>query len=415
MRVLIVTVGTWGDVAPYLGLGLRLKAAGHEVALSTHQRFAQAVLTHGLHHRPLPADPWQEMRSPDDRRLARTATAPLKLSRAVRHFRSFLPRLTDGMLEAARQGTDVLLASSLADPLCRPVAEALRVPCLGAYLQPTAPTAAFAPLALHGFPSLGPQGNLLAAHALRSLTSHAFAPAVTRLRRQLDLPRRHRGATGRAPRSRAIYHGFSPAVVPPPPDWPADLRVCGYWWPPRPTGWRPDSRIVDFLRAGPAPVFVSFGSFAGTDAPALSALVAEALRTADLRGIVQSGWSGLHVEGDNVLTVSEVPHDWILPRSAAVVHHAGAGTTAAGLRAGVPAVPVPGQLDQYFWATRLVALGSAPTCVPHRRLTARLLADALRRAVEDPSFRARTARIADHLATEDGAAPVLAALTRLGR
>ncbi|MFC7017971.1 glycosyltransferase [Streptomyces viridiviolaceus] len=414
MRVLIVTVGTWGDVAPYLGLGLRLQAAGHEVALTTHLRFAEAVLTHGLHHHPLPADPWHEIRSPHGRRLARAATAPVKLGRALRHFQSFLPRLTDGVLEAVRQGADVLLASSLADPLCRPVAEALRVPCLGAYLQPTAPTGAFAPLALSGCRSLGPRGNLLAAHALRSLTSHAFAPAVTRLRRQLDLPLRHRGATGRAPRSKVIYHGFSPVVVPRPRDWPAELQVCGYWWPPRPTGWRPDSRIVDFLRAGPAPVFISFGSFAGAEATELSALVAEALRTAGMRGIVQSGWSGLHVEGDDILTVSEVPHDWILPRTAAVVHHAGAGTTAAGLRAGVPAVPVPGQLDQYFWADRLVAMGSAPTCVPHQRLTAPLLADALRRAVGDPSYRARTGRIADRLATEDGAAPVLAALTRLG-
>ncbi|MEU9588839.1 glycosyltransferase [Streptomyces sp. NPDC048219] len=415
MRVLIVTVGTWGDVAPFLGLGLRLREAGHEVTLATHLRFAGAVTAHGLHHHPLAADPRHELQSPAGSRLARAATAPVKLGRALRYFQSFLPRLTDGVLEAVRQGTDVLLASALADPLCRPVAEAMRVPCLGAYLQPTAPTGAFAPLALGGCRSLGARGNLLASHALRSLTSHAFAPAVAGLRRQLDLPPRRRGVTGRAPRSDVIYHGFSPVVVPRPRDWPAELRVCGYWWPPSPSGWRPDSRIADFLDAGPAPVLIGFGSLAGTDAKGLSALVAEALRMAGLRGIVQSGWSGLHVEGEDILTVSEVPHDWLLPRTAAVVHHAGAGTTAAGLRAGVPAVPLPGQLDQYFWASRLVALGSAPTCLSHRRLTAPVLADALRRAVGDPSYRARTGRIADRLAGEDGAAPVLTALTRLGR
>ncbi|KAF3463434.1 glycosyltransferase [Streptomyces sp. Tu 3180] len=410
MRLLIVTVGSWGDVAPCIGLGVRLRTAGHTVALATHARFADAVRTQGLDFRPLPADPERLFGSADGQRLVRAASAPARLARTLRLGRVFLSRLGRGVLAAAQEGADVVLASALADPLCGPVTEALRLPRLGIYLQPVLPTGAFPPLALAGCRSLGPRGNRLAANALRSVTSHAFAPAVADLRRQLGLPGRPTGAAGRAPRSHTICHGFSPAVVPPPPDWPARARVCGYWWPVPPAGWRPDDRLTAFLSAGPAPVFVGLGSFVAADAARLSALITRALRKAGLRGIVQSGWTDLHVESEDVLTVSEVPHEWLFPRMAAVVHHGGAGTTAAGLRAGVPAVPVPGQLDAYFWAARLTALGSAPTHVPYRDLTASRLAEALRHAVDDPAYRIRSRGIADRLKAEDGAARVLTAL-----
>lgn len=410
VRLLIVTVGSWGDVAPCIGLGVRLRAAGHSVALATHSRFVDAVRVQGLEFRPLSADPEVLFESVDGQRLVRAANGPARVVRTLRLGRAFLSRLGSGMLAAAQEGTDVVLASALADPLCGPICEALSLPRLGIYLQPVLPTGAFPPPVLGGRRSLGQRGNMLAATVLRSVTSRAFAPAVADLRRQLGLPGRPAGAAGRAPRSRTICHGFSPAVVPPPRDWPGRAHVCGYWWPVHPAGWRPDDRLTAFLQAGPAPVFVGLGSFVAADTERLGALITRALRKAGLRGIVQSGWTDLHVDAEDVLTVSDVPHAWLFPRMAAVVHHGGAGTTAAGLRAGVPAVPVPGQLDAYFWAARLTALGSAPTHIPYRHVTATRLADALRHAVGDPAYRIRSRRIAERLSGEDGAVRVLAAL-----
>ncbi|WP_346268717.1 nucleotide disphospho-sugar-binding domain-containing protein [Streptomyces sp. So13.3] len=117
--------------------------------------------------------------------------------------------------------------------------------------------------------------------------------------------------------------------------------------------------------------------------------------------------------GDDVLTVDEVPHHWLFPRMAAVVHHAGAGTTAAGLRAGVPAVPVPAQMDAPFWAARLTRLGVSPGPVPLRDLSADRLTAALRQATDTTAFRGRAQALATRIAGEDGAGAVVAAVGRL--
>lgn len=126
--------------------------------------------------------------------------------------------------------------------------------------------------------------------------------------------------------------------------------------------------------------------------------------------MIQSGWSGLHADGADMLTVDEVPHSALFPRMAAVVHHAGAGTTAAGLRAGVPAVPVPIQFDEAFWAARLASLGVSPGPAPLRRLTAAALTTALVRATTDPAYGHRARALAAQLGAEDSVGPVLAAV-----
>lgn len=413
MRVLIVTAGSWGDVAPYTGLGARLRAAGHEVTIATHRRFQGAVTAHGLDFRPLPVDPREHLASAAGQGLARAVSPPVAMARLVRMARAFMPRLTEGVVDAVRQGADVLLSSTLTDPMCSALGEASGLPSIGVYLQPIEPTGAFPPL-VTGTRSFGPYGNRLAAQALWAATDRLFAPAVGELRRELGLPAQRFGGPLGLPRGRTVLHGFSPTVVRRPADWPGGHEISGYWWPAAPPGWRPGPRLLDFLAAGPPPVFVGFGSFVAADAERLSALVSEALRRARVRGIVQAGWSGLHAEGDELLTIQEVPHAWLFPRTAAVIHHAGAGTTAAGLRAGVPAVPVPVQLDQHFWAARLNALGVCGPPLRYQRLTAPRLAAAILAATRTPAFAARARHLAAGLAREDGAAGVLTALERLG-
>jgi UDP:flavonoid glycosyltransferase YjiC (YdhE family) len=397
MRILIVTAGSRGDVAPFTGLGQRLLQAGHHVALAAHDRFADLVRGAGLEHRSLPGDPLELVR-------ARTAAPSPEAARAV--FAGFLDELGEGVLAAAGAGTDVVLTAFGPAPVGRVVAEGMGVPSMGVYLAPGVPTREFPP---PGWPAGAPGENLAAGRAARTRTGSLYADVVRRLRARLGLP----DGTAEIPDGWPICHGYSPAVVPRPADWPASVQVSGYWWPVGPAGWRPEPELVDFLDAGPPPVFVGFGSMT-PDHEGLHDLVAAAVRRAGVRAVVQSGWAGLGPVGDDVLVVGDLPHEWLFPRTATVVHHAGAGTSAAALRAGVPAVPVPVLADQPFWAERLHRLGVAARPLPLPELTADALAAALRTCLDQPSYRDRAAALARRIDAEDGSAGVLSVLARLG-
>ncbi|WP_433555862.1 glycosyltransferase [Pseudonocardia xinjiangensis] len=402
MRILIITAGSRGDVAPFTGLGRRLQQAGHQVALAAHGRFAGLVRECGLEYRALPGDPVELVR-------ARTAAPSPEAARSV--FAAFLDELSEGVTAAAAAGTDVLLTAFGPAPLARVVADGFGIPSAGVYLAPGVPTREFLP---PGWPSTGqlsPADNLAAGREVLTRTGSLYADALQRLTTRLGLPATTTEVSG-PPDDWPIFHGFSPAVVPRPADWPATVHVTGYWWPAGPPAWRPPDQLVDFLAAGPPPVFVGFGSMTPAH-ERLHDVVAAAVERAGVRAVVQSGWAELGPAGDDILVVGDLPHDWLFPRTAAVVHHAGAGTTGAGLRAGVPAVPVPVLVDQPFWADRLHRLGVAPRPVPLHELTADTLTDALRSCLDQPAYRDRATEIARTIRAEDGPAAVLSYIRQL--
>jgi UDP:flavonoid glycosyltransferase YjiC (YdhE family) len=266
--------------------------------------------------------------------------------------------------------------------------------------------------------SAGSVGNRLAADASAWMIDRLYGGVVAGFRRDLGLPKRSTRALRRQ-RSGAnwpILHGYSPIVLPRPADWPANLEVVGYWWQAPTPGWQPPEALTDFLAAGPAPVFIGLGSTVVTErrAERLADIIADGLQQAGMRGVVQSGWAGLDVSGDDVLTIGEAPHDWLFPRMAAVAHHCGAGTTAAALRAGVPTIALPGPAgDQPFWARRLHELGACAAPIAQRKLTADGLADAIRTAVTDRQLLDTARQLAGRIADEDGAARVVATVENL--
>ena len=182
--------------------------------------------------------------------------------------------------------------------------------------------------------------------------------------------------------------------------------MAGYWWPAPEPEWSPSAELEDFLSAGPPPVFVGFGSSAALEA----GFVLEAIRRAGVRAVLQGAGDLLD---DDAIGIGAVPHEWLFPRMAAVAHHAGSGTTAAGLRAGVPTVCVPVYTDQPLWAARVAALGAGPRPVPYKGLTVERLAYAMREAVSTPSYAARAKILAARIGNEDGTAAVLHTLRNL--
>ncbi|MBT2438497.1 glycosyltransferase, partial [Streptomyces sp. ISL-22] len=324
MRILIAAAGSRGDVAPYTGLGAGLREAGHDVALATTDAFAPLVREAGLEFRSLPTRPQAHGGVGSRRELMRAAGA-------------FVTELGRGFADAVDPGTELLLLSTTTAQLGRHLAEATGTPTLGACLQPTAPTGDFPPTVM-GTRSLGRLGNRAAGRFALRMADRVYAEAVTELRGSLGLPALRPGARCRR-QERAnwpVLHGFSAALVPRPADWRAGLDVVGTWWPYVAPDRRLPAEVEDFLAAGARPVFIGFGSMAAGHGERLSEIAVTALRTAGLRGIVQAGSAGLAADGGDVLTIGDLPHALLFPRVAAVVHHAGAGTTAAALRAGVP-------------------------------------------------------------------------------
>lgn len=411
--VAIIAIGSRGDVAPLTGVGVRLRQAGHRVIVVAYQAFADLVTGCGLAFRGL-----------NDQLDDAADLADVSARDAAKAMGSFLsPRgmrtLGNDIIAALRdEPLDALLLSPFAELAGHPLAEALDIPRIGVRLQPFSSTAHYPPAVLGAW-SAGRFGNRAAARFGEAMIDRLYGKTVNDFRAQLGLPKgsartlRRRRTEARWP----ILYGYSPAVLPRPSEWRPGIEVVGYCWPAHPPGWQPPTELVEFLDAGPPPVVIGFGSTVNSSAEAerLSSLVAQAVRGGGARAVIQSGWAGLDVGGgDDVIAVGDVPHDWLFTRAAAVVHHCGAGTAAAGLRAGAPTIAVPaGYGDQPFWARRLFDLGVGPPPIPQRRLTAGNLSSAIEDAVANPGYRDNAAVWADLICTEDGAGQVVTAVDRV--
>jgi UDP:flavonoid glycosyltransferase YjiC (YdhE family) len=201
-----------------------------------------------------------------------------------------------------------------------------------------------------------------------------------------------------------VLYGYSSHVIPKPSDWGEDTHVTGYWFLDPVDEWTPPAALIEFLEAGPPPVFIGFGSMSSRKPEETTDLIVEAVGRARQRAIILSGWGGLQRSSvpDTVFMVDSVPYPWLFPRVSAVVHHGGAGTTSAGLRAGVPSMVIPFFGDQPFWGQRVAALGVGPEPVPRKKLSVERLAQAIEEAVTDERMGRRAAELGAKIRAEDG-------------
>ncbi len=327
------------------------------------------------------------------------------LQNAGREFKPNMERMQENFWQAS-QGTQAIIFSTLGINGYH-VAEKLEVPCLWALTIPIFGRTRTRPALLPPLP-LGSGYNLLA----HILTEQGTQQTIGRLfnswrQARLGLPPiqlRRWPYTQLRGRPVPMLYCYSPAVVPKPPDWSEHAHVTGYWFLDHAPDWQPPADLVAFLESGPPPIYVGFGSTTSRDPEKTVGTVLDALRQSGQRGVIATGRAGLSqpdLPGE-VFVTGAVPHDWLFPRMAAVVHHGGAGTTGAGLRAGVPSIIVPGANDQPFWGRRVEALGAGPAPIPRRRLTADRLARAISVAVTDQSIRKRAAELGETIRAEDG-------------
>ncbi len=419
MRITILAIGTRGDIQPLVALGAGLQSTGrHQVCFVAPDDFSALAAGAGLDFHSLGLSIRDLLSTPAMRAFLEPGG---NLIVGLWQLLQLLRPLFDHMMAqtwSAAQGADAIVFSTLALGGYH-VAERLGVPGCWALPFPTfARTRVFPNVAFPALPLGGGYNRLtyrLAEQALHSFTARFF----NQWRKCFDLPPvsifrwpydRLRGAP--VPR----LYSFSPIVLPRPSDWPEGTHITGYWYLDPPADWQPPADLLDFLSAGAPPVYVGFGSLPERSAARITQIVVDALRGAGQRGVLATGWGGLSraavPPSADVFFLEDVPHAWLFPRLAAIVHHGGSGTTGAALRAGVPMVMVPHAGDQPLWARCVVELGISPAPIPRRRLTADRLAEAISRAVADHDLQARAALIGERIRADDGIAQAIAVIER---
>jgi UDP:flavonoid glycosyltransferase YjiC (YdhE family) len=305
---------------------------------------------------------------------------------------------------------DLLITGSVGLSIAISLAEKYHLPLLQAHLIPITPTKTFPSILVpQTLPDLGGAFNLISHQLNQQIMIQASRPMLNQARQKvLGLPRASLfdPIPASLPKGFPTLYGFSPAVVPAPADWSAENHVTGYWFLDSADDWTPPSALLNFLQAGPPPVYIGFGSMSSRNPQQTADLVVEAIKKTNQRALLFSGWGGLHKEDlpASILMIDSTPHDWLFPRVAAVVHHGGAGTTAAGLSAGIPSIVIPFLIDQPFWGKRVYDLGVGPAPIPRRKLTVDRLAQAIQETVTNTAMRQRAADLGSKIQAEDGIA-----------
>ncbi len=411
MKIAIVALGSRGDVQPYVALGAGLKAAGHTVKLVTHENFETLVTSHGLMFYSMPGNVQEVMESPELRALLEKGNFLALNAYTSKLVREVSIEWAKAGLVAC-QGMDLLIGGVGGQTIMQGLAEKLRIPMLEAYVFPYTPTKAFpAVLFPPALSKLGGLVNWLSHHLMRQIMWQSSRNADRLVRSQiLDLPPAPFFGPKKDPKLTPFptLYGFSPSVIPKPKDW-KNTMVTGDWFLDAMPDWTPPEALVKFLAQGPAPVYIGFGSMGSRNPEETADLVLKAIAKTGQRAILQSGWGGLATEKlpENVFIVNSVPHSWLFPQMAAIVHHGGAGTTAAGLRAGVPSVVIPFFGDQPFWGHRVMELGVGPAPIPRKQLSSDRLAQAIQTMVENSEMRRRSAQLGAKIQAEDGLARVV--------
>lgn len=405
VKITTFTAGSRGDVQPCVALSRGLQQAGYRVGLAAPEDFAGFVQEHGVDFYPLRGDVQKIMASDTGRKLMETGGAnPLK---SIRAFRTMLGPVIMKMTEdayAACRDAEAIICLGVLSTFGQSIAEALRIPVINMEPAPLLPTRAFAAPSWPIQKDWGGWHNYFSGIAMLQVMWQWYRPFVNDFRQRLGQSPYTAASFHRILRSTPMLSAYSPNIIPHPADWPDSVHVTGYCFLDSLTDWQPSSALKAFLEAGDPPVYIGFGSMSGRNPEELARIIIAALAKSGQRGLILTGWGGLRTSAapDNVFVVDAAPHSWLFPRMAAVVHHGGAGTTAEGVRAGVPAVVVPFAFDQSFWGARVKALGLGPDPIPLKNLTADRLADAIRMAVTDPRMKQRASSLGQAIRAENG-------------
>lgn len=404
MRITMICIGSTGDVMPYIVLGRELKARGHEITICAFSDFASKVADEGMIFSPISGSVKVFMTN-----IMKPGVNGVGFLKQVRDTLAAIIRPFLADLEAACVNAEAIIATFFGQ-IIQSIAEVNHVPFIQTHYFPMDNNKA-TPISSAPGQNAGKAWNITSYQLGYTLIS-------TMEKYYLSEWREERGMAPRKMEHRPNYeinghivpviYAFSPLIMPRPTDWGENIHLSGYWSDDKPVDFQPDPSLVKFLQEGEKPIYIGFGSMTGNDMGETLDIVLEALQQTGMRAILATGWGGVDVPNHpNLYVGGFIPHDWLFRQVRAVVHHGGAGTTAAGILAGRPTLVIPFGGDQPFWGNRMHQLGIGPKPIPRERLTVSKLSKALTLLITTKSYSVAAKELGIRLRMEEG--PVIAA------
>lgn len=391
MRAILTNLGSLGDTQPLVALAHEMRKHGHTPVLALAPSYASHAAQLGFEFAPVGLDLDYAKLQRKDTEDTLKGVAPLHtLKDSLAILSRMLPQMFSELRDSCRNA-DVLISGNL-QPVSRMLHESSGIP--------------FVSIHTNHFAGMQPDAY-----------RHAAGAAINPFREQHGLPPLDDPVHTDANSPQLALYAITRYLRSPDPNWPPHYHVTGFFFVEE-KDWQPPLDLVRFLDAGDPPVIITFSSVAHSDPEAMTELLLEAIRLAGCRAIIQHGWSGLAKGRNlpaNVFGIGFAQHTWLFGHAACVVHAGGAGTTAATLRSGIPAIFIPHIGDQPMWAALVHGLGCAENIIPYGELTSERLAAAIRQTLNCPGLRKRSAEIAAKIRAEQGVSKARMLIEQLHR
>ena len=388
MKIIIPTIGTRGDIQPYLALSQGLITRGHDVILMSHHGFSKLAARYDVPFASMGPDIDLEHLGADIRGRSRNWLA--SMLRTMRFSRHIQEQSIDDICRQAKDADLVLVSHSGAGSIA---ADKCNIPKISTTLMPMA------------IPANDPNTNR-AVKAASKLVGFGMdmimARPINKIRHRQGLP-----SMGQAGITSNLLNliPISPLVFPPNPLWEERHKMTGYWFLNEKNDWQPPDELADFLESGEKPFLVSLGAMSsGKDSLSIAQTMIQALKHNGIRAIIQGWHEAADLLADNkfIFHSPAVPHSWLLQQVRAIVHHGGFGTTAAALRAGIPSLVIPHILDQFIWGSKIFELGAGPKPIRRTKISQENLNKAIHQLYYNDDFEQKAAALGQQIRKDNG-------------
>ena len=397
--ITILCSGSRGDFQPYIALAQELKKLDKKVRIVGGKSFEDFIKGYGIDFYSLSADYQSTNVDPKMLQEAQSSDNPLKMMLTFNKMKKYVIELTAEMFYACKSSELIVYHPGCSIGFFAGIK--LGIPSILAAPFPMHKTNEFASLIAYGKTKMP---KALSYKLLQGMLWMAGKTGIIAFFKKEygKLPENFGSPFEKVDKIHPAIISCSNFVFPRPKDWNANIHQSGYWFVEETVDYTPSKELSDFLASGEKPIYIGFGSvFDSRHKEETVKIIIDALRICGKRGII-CGMDVIHNLPDNLLAINSIPHSWLFERVSLVCHHGGAGTTAAGFKAGIPSIIIPFSNDQFAWAHRAYDLGVGSEPIYRKHLTAYKLSTAIQFALRDEIVKnAKT--LGKNIATENGA------------